>query len=1851
MKNNVKHLSLFVLLGLPFASNVFANDFAQPGFNGGHKAIESYFSPIKPSNLIQYDNNTGALNTSFTLPLKNASKDLRKNLTLSYSSYSASNTGFGIGFSLTLPRFYKNPNPIRANYILEYKNQVVEYQVDGDSGYEKDLTFFSKFSVNENTFIITLPTGERLTFDKENGNILKEESAFRKANITYSWLDSGHIDTINLYNGTKVQFDYDKCNYETKYYQDTLSLKAFLKGKVVDTSLCATQVNINGKKVLFDYEDGHLVSAYWEGAKDFSLFSAKYGSNLEENEEEYKVYGTPGEETTALKLGAHGVRFIKNEKLLSRFGLISGNNEISFGTNASIGFLKELDINHDGLTDLIIEKIDHEAGVRFQEQSDDLLGTIGNMLGWGDYIYRSSEDSNASIPKFTKKEVYIVLGRLNENKDNLKFYVDDNYKLPQEYNSISPACLFVIDYTSNKPITERCNNPGLSNWDKYSSSSREDIAAFEPSKVYKAALLKNASLLVGDFNGDKQIDILHCSKDSKSIVYGKHNGMSQKLSVDFPCSHHSMTRDLNQDGLADIITAEAAYLNLGNKFEKVDSVSLSPLQEALTDLEKLQSFSEMSHSQLGQTNGDDTNANHYKNHIEAIKDKKITFDIIKNDYLYDNKDNEIQLITRLSFDSGAYIFRGEATEGEYYPGGIRKRLEELTNSLGAKTQIRYANKGASPIVSKVVKNNLNKSQSETLEFYQGNIDPIDGTFLGYKFLRKVTPSTKHVEGNEKVIHFYSDSSKKTLLSRIPIHGKVAETVDCKLGGCDNLINFIKSPSSKTIPLNEAEFINLNKWSVSFGQDLGDEFEKDQYFIRSHFNSNSQKMIYSGQSVFKSVEKKSNFGSFSSHGPLKVISEKTVGINSNTFGTNIGSTGIYEKVITEKKIFDNVVLNHKKTSFDQLGATTPISKTTFSYAGKYGEAGFKQSKEVLVNSNYSEITSVEFDGHGRKVKITSPRGEIEKISYTNDESVIAKFNSLQKTRNEMSEIGEILKTEVFDLDEYTPHMTLSYEYLAPGIMSQIKKNNYSLDINYNRNDSLQLKFIFKKNDTEQKRVIKNLDHFGNTIAETQVVDGKESLISRSDFDASGIIVKEYLSQLESVEEKLHYTYYYDFAGRLTEKVDNILDSSETWVYNNNKEYFKNGKLISKVELMPENLFSHAIRGDNKKISVEDSFVNGIESLAFDNLNLKFIKNSDGSISKVINHDLHEIYKQEKDLFEVKTDDISTLKLNKYGNIQKVEKIGDTYEFNYDQRNRLSSYDTNVYRAKAVYDNDGYLVSNKYTLKTDNKTYNEEFFYNTKDLISKVFLKVNNQEVLIEKDYDGLKLNSIKGFINNIDYDKNGAVTLIEYKSGLIVEYDRDDLGQVNSIIVNESGETRSESYIRNKDNLISNMLTTFNLNNEEKKFEYNYSNDLRFLGKTKQDKNSILRNEFYTQSSNMIQSYKTTVMQLKDSQIRYGVGNKITGVSKDFGNKSYEFLRGNLHYINGVFVRYIEANGNIVGALLMKDSSYEFLPIVTDVRGSLRLVYNSTGELILLKNYDEWGYLDRENYYSKDEIDSYIYLDYAKLKRINPKSDFLLAKHRIYNTAVGEWLTIDPLLLRSTETFLDNKLYEIDGICYAAGDPINFVDPSGHLAVTTAMLIVGGVNAIAMGSAWVATKTAMWANGNNTPQMNAQINKGFLTGVTAGFLPAAIFGGGELALTAGSYATKLTMGHIAQNATFYSAATKLGSDLMSGAFDSSLPSNGVQTIGWFATNRDAVEASLDGFMNEFSALKEDIFAEDEYSSDGFRFYNVTPSFESFDNDFDSFDRDFHFDFDYGGGFENDMDYDSYDNDSSDYERDY
>ncbi len=118
-------------------------------------------------------------------------------------------------------------------------------------------------------------------------------------------------------------------------------------------------------------------------------------------------------------------------------------------------------------------------------------------------------------------------------------------------------------------------------------------------------------------------------------------------------------------------------------------------------------------------------------------------------------------------------------------------------------------------------------------------------------------------------------------------------------------------------------------------------------------------------------------------------------------------------------------------------------------------------------------------------------------------------------------------------------------------------------------------------------------------------------------------------------------------------------------------------------------------------------------------------------------------------------------------------------------------------------------------------------------------------------------------------------------------------------------------------------------------------------------------------------------------------------------------------------------------------------IITDIRGSVRLVVNASTRVIVQRlDYDEWGRVlqDTNPGFQPFGFAGGLYDSDTGLVRFG---------FRDYDPDTGRWLAKDPILFNGGQA----NLY-----LYCANNPVNFVDPTGEFAVAGA--IFGGLGGFA-----------------------------------------------------------------------------------------------------------------------------------------------------------------------------------------------
>ena len=122
---------------------------------------------------------------------------------------------------------------------------------------------------------------------------------------------------------------------------------------------------------------------------------------------------------------------------------------------------------------------------------------------------------------------------------------------------------------------------------------------------------------------------------------------------------------------------------------------------------------------------------------------------------------------------------------------------------------------------------------------------------------------------------------------------------------------------------------------------------------------------------------------------------------------------------------------------------------------------------------------------------------------------------------------------------------------------------------------------------------------------------------------------------------------------------------------------------------------------------------------------------------------------------------------------------------------------------------------------------------------------------------------------------------------------------------------------------------------------------------------------------------------------------------------------------------------------------KFYATLTDHLGSIIAVLDGERQVIT-RSYDLWGNKKVQVSAGYEELEKLIAWSFAGL--IEPPQlsgkGLYWSKSRVYSSDLKHWLSIDPAVLYNPEKLITSTK-DWNGMLYCNGDPVNFVDPSGH----------------------------------------------------------------------------------------------------------------------------------------------------------------------------------------------------------------
>jgi RHS repeat-associated protein len=223
---------------------------------------------------------------------------------------------------------------------------------------------------------------------------------------------------------------------------------------------------------------------------------------------------------------------------------------------------------------------------------------------------------------------------------------------------------------------------------------------------------------------------------------------------------------------------------------------------------------------------------------------------------------------------------------------------------------------------------------------------------------------------------------------------------------------------------------------------------------------------------------------------------------------------------------------------------------------------------------------------------------------------------------------------------------------------------------------------------------------------------------------------------------------------------------------------------------------------------------------------------------------------------------------------------------------------------------------------------------------------------------------------------------------------------------------------------------------------------------------------------------------KGESATWQYGRQLTAY--DGNTFSYD-ARGRRTAKNGITFTY-DSNGN----LIKQSNGLEFLYDHTgvfavkynnttyfyrkDAQANIVELLDSNGDTVVKYKYDAWGKCHTTVVDSTagtiGELNPFRYRSYY----LDTETGFYFLKTRYYDPEIGRFMTIDDISYLDPESINGLNLY-----AYCNNNPVMYSDPSGHLAITT-MVIIGALLGAAFG-AGINAGMQLYHNGGDLSALN------------------------------------------------------------------------------------------------------------------------------------------------------------------------
>ncbi|MCK6594450.1 MAG: hypothetical protein L6Q33_04560, partial [Bacteriovoracaceae bacterium] len=666
--------------------------------------------------------------TSFKISLPKSYHFLSE-LNFEYNSSRIQNIGFGIGFSLVLPKIIVKRDSLRIIGMtsgdliqIEEKNELANSRVEQVLNRlqltDAKVTKYLSNNGNDNSVYLKLETSNLIHYIQ-----------LRPNNETYIFSEKGFI--LNAYNQNKkgIHFKYiedilvEGFDYESEYsfeikYQFSSTDLVFRNNKFLPKVLGIDHLILKQGDALklfkFLYEEEYLKQVYVAGSK-YNIFAAKYSD---------------------LETGSFGVKQVpavyhpKTNSVLSYFSnKLDSKPEFKILSNDEYSYL--IDVNNDMVLDKVVvnlkSKVDRANDILkklnyiktegnfykinrnlldleneindFQERVDVYLGQIDDS---GEIVFKKDETmSGIILPSkllklelVDKKEKYGQTVGSGENQYEIEYYVQS---IDIKMNYLKSLKFIDIDNNGLKDIFLCNNNQIISDSNLKLVGKYKDFQQNLISKYYYNLLLNKTDSSLSEM--DKADHIIYFFNDVKKIIaQGKRSDEKESLKNELlnasyfevsrltnavTCNQTSIILDANNDGQLDLLTGNILTL-LGN-----DGSSLNK---------------ELTSDELGK---------YFEYPSSDLKILEYPVELVDS-----NNNNKFSFVEGFGtiidrMDRSLIVTRPDSELRYYRPTPIKHLVKEFSKFSGT-VELKYRyHLGSALVVEKILNNSVSNIDSET----------------------------------------------------------------------------------------------------------------------------------------------------------------------------------------------------------------------------------------------------------------------------------------------------------------------------------------------------------------------------------------------------------------------------------------------------------------------------------------------------------------------------------------------------------------------------------------------------------------------------------------------------------------------------------------------------------------------------------------------------------------------------------------------------------------------------------------------------------------------------------------------------------------------------------------------------------------------------------------------------------------------------------------------------------------------------------------------------------------------------------------------------------------------------------